>query len=128
MSRPNVADLCAHLHRLQVYNLGMTERIKQSKQYSATTEGFIQYLIKSVDFKDMLFVYMHIDNWIEYEKLEHLIKAHFGACYSTIEPVCTATSAGFFRIASKRYEDGHAGFIIMVSRYAQKDVFYIHKG
>lgn len=126
----DAANLCTHFHRCRVYELGMTERIKQSKQLDATTGGFIQYLIKNVDFKDMLFIYMHIDNWVEYEKEEHLIKEHFGDCYSTIEPICDATCAGFFRIASKRVEDesGYAGFIIMVSRFAKKDVFYIHKG
>jgi hypothetical protein len=124
----NVADLCTNLHRLRVYELGMTERIKQSKQLDATTDGFIQYLIKNVDFMDMLFIYMHIDNWIEFKEQDHLLKVHFGDCYRTIKPVSEATSAGFFRIASKRYEDGYAGFIIMVSRFAQNNVFYIHKG
>ena len=124
----DVNELCTQLHRCKVYELGMTERIKQSKQLDATTGGFIQYLIKNVDFMDMLFIYMHIDNWIEFKEQDHLLKAHFGDCYETIEPVCSATSASFFRVASRKYEEGYAGFIIMVSRFAQNNVFYIHKG
>ncbi len=111
----DVASLCTHHHRCRVYELGMTERIRQSKQLSATTGGFIQYLIKNVNFKDMLFIYMHIDNWVEFKEQDYLLKAHFGDCYRTIEPVYEATLAGFFRMGSKKVEGGYAGFIVMVS-------------
>lgn len=59
------SELCANLHKCTVYSLGMSAIIKEAQQLKATTEEFVQYLIEKTDFKSMLFIYMHIENWIK---------------------------------------------------------------
>lgn len=134
------ADLCARHHKCDIYNLGMTARIESCKKLNMSTESFIDYLIKKINFKAMIFVYMHIDNWIELTKesfegkhenefagLELRLKEHFKE-YQRVKPGTDATEGGFFRIAIKEVSDNYAGFIIMVSRFAEKNAFYLHKG